>query len=78
MSNFVLLEGLKPLEGFDVEVPGCDEPYRVGRRKGIRVALFELQPYPGFESFGFGTLHDVELVNWRFCNWGFLDQDFLG
>ncbi len=68
MSNFVVLEGLELLEGFDVEVPGRDEPYRVGRHEGIRVALFELPPYPGFESFGFGTLHDVELVNWSFCS----------
>jgi hypothetical protein len=68
MSNFVVLEGLKPLEGFDVKVPGRDEPYRVGRHEGIRVVLFELQQYPGFESFGFGTLHGVELVNWRFWN----------
>ena len=61
--SIVVLEGLEPLEGFDVKVPGRDEPYRVGCHEGIRVALFELPPYPGFESFGFGTLYDVELVN---------------
>ncbi len=68
MSNFVVLEGLKLLEVFDVEVPGRDEPYRVGHHGGIRVVLFEVQPCLGFESFGFGTLHGVESVNWRFWN----------
>ena len=67
MSDFVVVvEGLELLEGSDVEVPGRDEPYRVGHHEGIRVVLFELQPYLGFESFGSGTLHGVELVNWRF------------
>jgi len=61
--SIVVLEGLELLEGFDVEVPGRDEPYRVGLHEGIRVVPFVLPPYPGFESFGFGTLPDVELVN---------------
>ncbi len=72
MSNFVVLEGLELLEGFDVEVPGRDEPYRVGRHEGIRVVLFELQPCPGFESFGFGTPHDAELESWLSLYFEFL------
>ncbi len=72
MSNFVVLDGLEPLEGFDVEVPGRDEPYRVGRHEDIRVVLFELQACPGFESFGFGTPHHAELESWFSLYFGFL------
>ena len=73
MSNFVVvLEGLELLEGFDVEVPGRDEPYRVGRHEGIRVVPFELRQCPCFGSSGFGTPHDVELESWFFLYSGFL------
>ena len=70
MSNFVL-EGLELLEGFDVEVPGRDEPYRVGLHEGIRVVPFVLQQSPCFGSFGFGTPHDAELESWFFLYSGF-------
>ena len=72
MSNFVVLEGLELLEGFDVEVPGRDEPYREGRREGIRVVPFELRQCPCFGSSGFGTPHDAELESWFFLYFGFL------
>ncbi len=64
MSNFVVLEGLELLEGFDVEVLGRDEPYRVGRHEGIRVVPFVLRQSPCFGSLGFGTPHDAELESW--------------
>jgi hypothetical protein len=64
MSNFVVLEGLELLEGFDVEVLGRDEPYRVGRHEGIHVVPFELRQSLCFGSFGFGTPHDAELESW--------------
>ena len=65
MSNFVVvLEGLELLEGFDVEVLGRDEPYRLGRHEGIRVVPFELRQSLCFGSFGFGTPHDAELESW--------------
>ena len=72
MSNFVVLEGLGLLEGFHVEVPGRDEPYRVGRHEGIRVVPFELRLCPCFGSSGFGTPLDVELESWFFLYFGFL------
>ncbi len=72
MSNFVVLEGLELLEGFDDEVLGRDEPYRVGRHEGIRVVPFGLRQSPYFGSFGFGTPHDAELESWFFLYFGFL------
>ena len=71
--SIVVLVGLELLEGFDVGVPGRDEPFRVGLHEGIRVVLFVLQQSPCFGSFGFGTPHDAELESWWFWNWGFLD-----
>ena len=57
-------EGLELLEGFDVGVPGRDEPYRVGRHGGIRVVPFELRQNLCFGSFGSGTPHDAGLESW--------------
>ncbi len=68
---FVVLEGLELLEGFDVEVLGRDEPYRVGRHEGIRVVPFVLRRSPCFGSFEFGTPHDAELESWFFLYSGF-------
>jgi hypothetical protein len=72
MSNFVVLEGLGLLGGFDDDVLGRDVPYHVDRHEGIRVVQFELQQCPYFGSFGFGTPHDVELGNWFSSYFGFL------
>ena len=72
MSNFVVLEGLGLLGGFDDDVLGRDEPYRVDRHEDIRVVRFELPHCPCSESFGFGTPHDAELESWFFSYFGFL------
>jgi hypothetical protein len=72
MSNFAVLEGLGLLEGFDDDVLGRDEPYRVDRHEDIRVVRFELPHCPCSESFGFGTPHDAELESWFFLYFGFL------
>jgi len=69
MLNFVVPEDLELLEGIDDEDFGRDEDFHV--------VLFELQQYPCFENFGFGTPHDAGLESWMFWNWGFLGFGFL-